>query len=46
MKTYVLVKCIMCKDKRKVYAGEIPEGQQPMCNKCGGVMVAESAGTE
>ncbi len=43
MTVYVLVKCISCGNEREVYAGEIPEGQQPMCNKCGMIMVAKQA---
>jgi len=46
MKTFVIVKCIGCGNKKKVYAGEVPEGQQPQCDKCYGIMIADSAGVE
>lgn len=46
MKVFVIVKCIICDYKKKVYAGEVPREEQPMCDKCSNVMVADSAGTE
>jgi NAD-dependent SIR2 family protein deacetylase len=40
----VTVKCIGCGKKRDIRAGEIPAGEQPMCDECGMPMIAEKAG--
>ena len=43
-KIFVIVKCIgLCNEKRKIFPGEIKEGDQPMCDKCYMPMVAENA---
>jgi NAD-dependent SIR2 family protein deacetylase len=39
----VIAKCIGCGNKREIKAGEIPQGEQPCCDKCGMPMIAESA---
>jgi hypothetical protein len=39
----VIAKCIGCGDKREIKAGEIPVGEQPMCQKCFMPMIVESA---
>jgi NAD-dependent SIR2 family protein deacetylase len=36
-------KCVECGEKRDIQAGEVDAGDMPMCNKCGGVMIADSA---
>lgn len=38
----VCAKCIGCGEKRDIRKGEIPEGEQPMCEKCFMPMVGES----
>jgi len=44
---YVVAKCVTCGHKRKVYAGEVPDGQMPECEQCYSVMVADGkAGVE
>ena len=40
MKVTIQVKCIQCEALRDIAAGEIPPGEQPMCDKCGNVMIA------
>lgn len=39
----VIAKCIGCGEKRKIRAGEIPQNEQPCCDKCGMPMIAEKA---
>lgn len=34
MKVYVIAKCVGCGERRKIYEGDIPKGEQPMCDKC------------
>lgn len=46
MKPFVIAKCTGCDNKKKIYAGEVPKGEQPMCEKCFMPMVAESSGIE
>jgi len=46
MKVFVMVKCVCCGHKRKIYANEIPKGEQPMCSECGMPMVAEMVSGE
>ncbi len=43
MEAIVTVKCVECGMKRKIDAGEVPEGEQPMCEKCFMPMLAYSA---
>ncbi len=43
MAVYVLVKCIVCGEKEKIYAGEIEPGDHPMCKKCFNPMVPVKA---
>jgi len=43
MEIIVTAKCIGCGEKREIKAGEIPEGEQPMCEKCFMPMVAQKA---
>ncbi len=42
-KVFVLAKCVGCGNKRKIFAGEVKKGDQPMCDKCFMPMVAVSA---
>jgi len=46
MKKFIIVKCTSCDNRKKIYAGEVKKGEQPMCDKCFMPMVAEKAGTE
>jgi len=39
----VIAKCVGCGEKREIGAFDIPQGEQPMCEKCFMPMVAESA---
>jgi hypothetical protein len=41
--TYVICKCVACGKKRKVFANEIPKGEQPLCDVDLMPMLAESA---
>lgn len=41
----VTAKCVACGKKREVRAGEVPNGDMPMC-ECGSPMVAVSAALE
>ena len=43
MKTIVIAKCIDCGLAREIKAGEIPEGETPLCPNCFMPMVAEKA---
>lgn len=43
MPATVTAQCVSCKKKRKIKAGEIPKGDQPMCDDCYMPMVAVSA---
>ena len=43
---YVVAKCVTCGHRQKIYAGDVPEGQMPECEKCYSFMVAESAAAE
>jgi len=43
-KAYVLVKCTMCDNKRKVYADEVGMNEMPECEKCCSMMVVEKSG--
>lgn len=43
METVVIAKCIECGNKKEIHAGEIPQGEQPICDKCGMPMIAEKA---
>ena len=42
----IIAKCVGCGEKREIGAFEIPQGEQPMCEKCFMPMVAESAETK
>jgi hypothetical protein len=39
----VIAKCIGCGNKKHIKAGEIPKGEQPICDKCFMPMIAERA---
>lgn len=43
MERVVIVKCVGvgCGHKREIKAGEIPKGEQPVCEKCFMPMVVE-----
>jgi hypothetical protein len=41
--TVVVAKCIGCSETRTIHAGEIPDGDMPMCEKCGMPMIAKRA---
>lgn len=41
--TYVEAKCISCKKKRRIYAGDVEPGDHPMCEDCFMPMVAGRA---
>jgi len=43
MKGYVIAKCVGCGAEKKIYAGDVPDGDTPMCDKCFMPMVAVSA---
>ena len=40
-KVIVIVECVNCKDTREVKAGEVPQGEMPMCEKCFNPMIAK-----
>lgn len=35
----VIVQCVGCGHKKEINAGQIPKGEQPICEKCWTVMV-------
>jgi len=39
----VVTKCISCGAERTIRAGEIKEGEQPMCDKCFMPMIAKES---
>jgi Zn finger protein HypA/HybF involved in hydrogenase expression len=39
----VTAKCVACEAQRQIKEGEVPPGDQPMCEKCGSPMVAIGA---
>lgn len=39
----VIARCVGCGAEREIRAGEIPQGQHPMCDKCFMPMVAKEA---
>lgn len=39
-KAWAEAKCVDCKAKRKIYAGDVRPGDMPMCVKCGSIMVS------
>ena len=43
METVVIAKCIGCGNEKEIRAGEIKDGEQPCCDKCGMPMVAKKA---
>jgi hypothetical protein len=43
MAVEVKAKCVMCSATKTVKAGEVPQGEVPMCDKCFSPMVAVSA---
>ncbi len=43
METVIIAKCVSCGYKREIKAGEIPNGEVPMCPKCFSLMMAEKA---
>ena len=43
MKVVVIARCIGCGNKQEIIGGEIPKGEQPICQKCFMPMVAEKA---
>ena len=43
MEAIVIAKCIECGEKKSIKANEVPKGEMPMCDKCFGIMIAESA---
>lgn len=45
MNQTVTAKCVGCGAKRVIRAYEIPDGEVPMCERCGLPMVAVSAAT-
>lgn len=45
MRPVVIAECIRCKKSRDIEAGEIPEGEMPMCDECYMPMVAVRAET-
>jgi len=45
-KVIVTAKCVGCGHARDIGPGEIPPGQQPMCDKCFMPMVAKEARRE
>ena len=46
MREFVKVKCVSCGNTKKVYAGDIPKGEQPVCDLDLMPMLAVSAGVE
>lgn len=42
---YVVARCMVCRKTRRIYAGDVPKGDHPMCEQegCYGMMIAESA---
>ena len=43
MEKVVIAKCVGCDNKREIKAGEVSDGEMPMCDVCFMPMVAESA---
>jgi hypothetical protein len=43
MSVSIEVKCIGCGHKKTISAGEIPAGEQPMCDKCFMPMIVNKA---
>lgn len=43
MEAKVIVRCVQCNATREIKRGEIPEGDVPMCLRCGMPMVAIKA---
>ena len=41
MEKIIIAKCVACGAKREIKAGEVPQGEQPMCEKCFSPMVAD-----
>ena len=39
----VKVQCVGCGDERDIHAGEVPAGEQPVCENCFMPMIAVSA---
>ena len=39
----VRARCVCCGHERDIRAGEVPEGQQPYCERCMMPMVAKEA---
>lgn len=42
-KTIVIAKCVGCGNKTEIIGGQIPKGEQPICQKCFMPMIAEKA---
>lgn len=43
MEKVVIARCVSCQHEQDVKAGEVPEGEVPMCEKCMSPMVAVRA---
>lgn len=39
----VIARCISCKKKKEVRAGDVEPGDMPFCDACGSVCIAEKA---